>query len=159
MSVRAAQSWPADQGQLIPFAMADGRQADGGRRRIVRMIVRRCLRDLVLGAVIAGLAACAGTARSASAHEFVAAIYAVHVGPNQGFALDADADFRRYFEPALAARMIRAAHEAWDNRNRAWLDDDVFVDAEAWSFTAAHVAIARRGRHRAIAIVTPRSSR
>jgi hypothetical protein len=118
------------------------------------MIVRHCLRNLMLGALIAGPAACAGAARGASAHDFVAAIYAEHVGANEGFALDAAADFRRYFEPALAERMIRAAHRASDKRDRAWLDYDVFVDAKRWSFTAAHVAIARRGLRRAIAIVT-----
>ena len=118
------------------------------------MIFARLGSNLVLGAVAAGLAASAGAARAGSAHDFVAAIYAEHIGPNEGFVLDTDADFRRYFEPALAERMIRAALEAWDKRDRAWLDYDVFVDARVWSFTAAHVAIMPHGPRRAVATVT-----
>lgn len=89
-----------------------------------------------------------------SAHDFVDAIYAAHAGPREGFALDANDDFRRYFEPALAARMIRAAHQAADRHDHAWLDHDVFVDATTWSFATAHVAVAPRGPQRAIATVT-----
>jgi hypothetical protein len=127
--------------------MQDGIQCRRRRR------VRR-LRNLALGILVAGLAARDGEARASSAHDFVAAIYAAHIGPNEGFALDADADFRRYFEPVLAELMIRAAHEASDKRERAWLASDVFVDAKAWSFTAAHVAIVSRGPGRAVATVT-----
>jgi hypothetical protein len=118
------------------------------------MIVRRRLRNVAMGLLVAGLAARDGAARASSAHDFVAAIYAAHGGPNEGFALDTDADFRRYFEPALAGRMIRAAHAAAEKHDRAWLDHDVFVDAKAWSFTGAYVAIVSHGPHRAVATVT-----
>jgi hypothetical protein len=129
MGVCAAPCWPADPSQLIPFAMADGSSVRTPPDE--RMIVRHCLRNLMLGAFIAGLTACAGTARAASAHDFIAAIYAAHVAANEGFALDADADFRRYFEPALAERMIRAARRVSEKGDRAWLDYDVFVDPSA----------------------------
>jgi hypothetical protein len=55
-----------------------------------------------------GLGATGGAACEPGAHAFVARIYADHVDPNEGFALDADRDLRRYFEPAPAERMIRA---------------------------------------------------
>ena len=96
----------------------------------------------------------ASAAHRKSAYDFVARIYALHGGPNEGFALDADDDFRRYFEPALASRMIRDAHNAWEKRNRARLDHDVFVDAASWLLTRVNVAVASAAPRRAVATVT-----
>ncbi len=92
--------------------------------------------------------------RRRGAHDFVAAIYAAHIGPNEGFALDGDDDFRRYFEPALADGMIRDAHDAAARHDRARPGYDVFVDADRWSLKSVRVAIAPHGPRRALATVT-----
>jgi hypothetical protein len=115
---------------------------------------RRFIGQLAAAVLGLGLAATGAVAREPGAHAFVVQIYADHIGPNEGFALDTDRDFRRYFEPALAERMIRDAHDAWNKRDRARLDYDVFVDASSWSFKTVRVAIAPHGPRRAVAAVT-----
>jgi hypothetical protein len=178
MIARAAPCWPAGKlhrirGGAAPednermsrrsgyrFADKDMRQGlnlgnpAGGAGILMAQSVARTLAvgGLVLGLLSASSAP--GMAREQSARAFVEHIYALHIGPNEGFGLDSDADYRRWFEPALAAGMIRDARDAWDKRDRARLNHDVFVDSDSWLLTRVNVAVAPVTPRRAIATVT-----
>lgn len=119
-------------------------------------MARSVARTLAAGGLALGLLSASlvpGATREQSARPFVERIYALHVGPNQGFGLDSDADYRRWFVPALAARMIRDAHDAWDRRDRARLNHNVFVDGDSWLLTRVNVAVAPVTPRREVAAV------
>jgi hypothetical protein len=102
------------------------------------MITRR---KLFMGGCIC-IALAAGRVRAAepSAKSFVEAIYAAYKGKDSnGILLDTDAAVRRYFEPKLAALMIKARKEARGEIGK--LDFDPFIDAQDWEIDAVNVAI------------------
>jgi hypothetical protein len=120
-------------------------------------MVRCVAQALAAGALALGLlssSSAPGMARQQSARAFVEHIYALHVGPNEGFGLDSDADYRRWFAPAFAGRMIRDAHDAWDKRDRARLNHDVSVDGDSWLLARVNVAVVPVTQRRAVATVT-----
>jgi hypothetical protein len=110
-------------------------------------------RKTLLGAILAILAGGAQAADS-SAHDFVAAIYNTYVGKNgNGVALDNEAIVRRYFEPSLAALILKDQKEAARRNEVGALDFDPFVDAQDWDIAAFTVAVSDAGADKATATV------
>jgi Protein of unknown function (DUF3828) len=115
------------------------------------MIARRSF----LVALWIGLAlACVGAmAAEPSATSFVEAIYAPYkIKDGQGIPLDSDAALKRYFEPRLAALIIK-------DRNKAagelpTLDTDPFIDAQDWDISAVDIAVRDTGADKASATVS-----
>jgi len=65
-------------------------------------------RSFLAGAVAAVLLPAAAHAQDASAKAFLDAIYKAYIGKDtKGIALDSDAALRRYFEPSLAAAIVK----------------------------------------------------
>jgi hypothetical protein len=91
-------------------------------------------RNIVLLGVLGAAAAIArARAADASAQAFIAAIYNAYKGKSgNGISLDSDAIIRRYFEPALAARMIKDRKDAADRGEAPTLSGDPFVDSGEW---------------------------
>jgi hypothetical protein len=111
----------------------------------------RTRRELILSA--AGAAA-AGPALAAepSPHDFVAAIYDAYKGKDaHGRPLDDDDAIRRYFEPKLAAAMIKDRRAA--ARQVGTLDFDPFVDAQDWEIASFDIAVNDAGPGKASATV------
>jgi hypothetical protein len=115
------------------------------------MIARRSF----LVALWIGLAlACVGAmAAEPSATSFVEAIYAPYkIKDGQGIPLDSDAALKRYFEPRLAALIIK-------DRNKAagelpTLDMDPFIDAQDWDISAVDIAVRDTGADKASTTVS-----
>jgi hypothetical protein len=110
-------------------------------------------RKTLLGAI---LAIVAGRAQAAdtSAHDFVAAIYNTYVGKNgNGVALDNEAIVRRYFEPSLAASILKDQKNAAQRNEVGALDFDPFVDAQDWDIPAFTAAVSDAGADRATVTV------
>lgn len=77
-----------------------------------------------------------------SAHDFVAAIYDTYVSKDRnGLALDSDAKVRRYFEPSLAAMILKDRKQAARRGEVGLLDFDPFVDAQDWDISDLAIAI------------------
>jgi hypothetical protein len=96
----------------------------------------------MLGAACAAIAAPAFAADQA-ATAFVTAIYASYKGKNaKGIRLDNAAGIRRYFEPSLAALMIKDQKDASHRHEVPSLDGDPFVDAQDWDIAAVNIAVA-----------------
>jgi hypothetical protein len=92
-------------------------------------------RTLVLGA--AGVAVSTQLlAAEISALEFVAEIYNGYKGNDSpGHALDSERVIRRYFEPSLAALMVKDQKAAAKRGEVGLLDFDPFVDAQEWEIS------------------------
>jgi hypothetical protein len=98
-------------------------------------------RTIILGA--ACVAAAGPTlAADPEAAAFVTSIYAAYKGKNaKGIRLDTDANLRRYFEPSLAALMIKDQKDAARRHDAPNLDGDPFVDAQDWDIAAFDIAV------------------
>jgi hypothetical protein len=100
-------------------------------------------RNIVLLGVLGAAAAIArARAADASAQAFIAAIYNAYKGKSgNGISLDSDAIIRRYFEPTLAARMIKDRKDAADRGEAPTLSGDPFVDSGDWDIEAFDIAV------------------
>ena len=89
-----------------------------------------------------------------SARELVTAIYDTYKGKDaRGDPLDDDAAILRYFEPKLAAAMIRDRRAAARRKEVGTLDFDPFVDAHDWEIAAFDIAVSDAGLGKASATV------
>lgn len=100
----------------------------------------------------------AGITRAAAADEtaksFVIAIYEPYKGKAaKGVVLDTDAAIRRYFEPDLAALIIKDRKSAARRKEVPILDGDPFIDAQDWEIAAVDIAVTDIAPGRARAMV------
>jgi Protein of unknown function (DUF3828) len=114
------------------------------------MLTRRAI---MLGSI------CAATARRASAADqsaqtFVAGIYDAYKGKNgNGHPLDNERIIRRYFEPSLAAAILKDQRAAARRQEVGTLDFDPFVDAQDWDIDTFDIAVSDAGPDKAAATV------
>jgi len=107
------------------------------------MVTRRRLVAALTLAVPLGLLAPSGAALAdADAKVFLEKIYAAYKGKNsKGVRLDKDAVLRLYFEPTLAALMIKDRKEAAKRGDVPELDGDPFLDAQDWEIGPVAITI------------------
>jgi hypothetical protein len=115
------------------------------------MIARRSfLVALWIGLALASVGAMAA---DPSATSFVEAIYAPYkVRDGKGIPLDSNAALKRYFEPRLAALIIKDRKKAGGELST--LDMDPFIDAQDWDISAVDVAVRDTGAEKASATVS-----
>src|SRR6204780_3803557 len=115
-------------------------------------------RTIILGAFsMAGGKPAFAAAPAATA--FVTAIYAAYKGKNaNGIRLDTEANIRRYFEPSLAALMIKDQKDAARRHDAPNLDGDPFVDAQDWDIAAFDIAVTDTVNNAATATVKFRNA-
>jgi hypothetical protein len=117
------------------------------------MIARRIFL-VALGIGIA-LAPIGAIAADPSATSFVEAIYAPYqVKDGKGNPLDSDAAVKHYFEPRVAALIIRDRNKAAKRGDVSTLDMDPFIDAQDWDISAVDVAVRDTGAEKAVATVS-----
>lgn len=93
-------------------------------------------------------------AADASAGAFVAAIYDAYVGKNgNGIALEGDQIVNRYFEPSLAALILKDQKDAERRKEVGALNFDPFVDAQDWDIAAFNVVMDVKGSDKTSATV------
>ena len=117
------------------------------------MIARRSfLMALWIGLALASVGAMAA---EPSATSFVEAIYAPYkVKDGKGSPLDSDAAVKRYFEPRLAALIIKDRNKAAKRGDVSTLEMDPFIDAQDWDISAVDVAARDTGAEKASATVS-----
>jgi hypothetical protein len=117
------------------------------------MITRR---DLVLAAVLTAACAPAGAAAAdAAAKAFLEKIYAAYRGKNsKGIPLDSDAMLQRYFEPKLAALMIKDRKDAQKRGDVPELDSDPFINGQDWEIGPVDIVLRDTAPDKASATVT-----
>jgi hypothetical protein len=98
-------------------------------------------RNLTLGVACAVIAAPV-LAADASALAFVTGIYNAYQGKNsEGHPLDGKHAIRRYFEPSLAALMVKDQKIAARRGEVGLLDGDPFIDAQDWDISNLDIAV------------------
>src|SRR5262249_23016382 len=94
-------------------------------------------------------------AADVTATAFVTKIFDAYKGKNsKGISIDTDADIRRYFEPSLAAIIIKDRKDADRRKEVPTLDGDPFVDAQDWEISALNIAVTDAPPDKAVATVT-----
>jgi hypothetical protein len=82
------------------------------------------------------------TAADASALAFVTDIYSAYNGKDaKGHPLDDERAIRRYFEPSLAALMVKDQKIAAKRGEVGLLDFDPFIDAQDWEISNIDIAV------------------
>jgi hypothetical protein len=114
------------------------------------MLLRLCS----LLASIAMFAAPAAHAADPAALAFVDGIYRQYRNSDApGVDTGSEESLRRYFEPGLAALLLKDAEEANRKDEAPKLDGDPFVDAQDWRITDVKIALADTGKDRILATV------
>jgi uncharacterized protein DUF3828 len=91
-----------------------------------------------------------------SAKPFVESIYAAYKGKDsKGISLETDAAVRRYFDPKLAALIIKDREDAQGEVGK--LGSDPFIDAQDWQIDAVDVTIRAIAPDKAVATVSFKS--
>src|SRR5436853_423262 len=104
------------------------------------MITRRNLLPAAL--VCSAIATATAGAGDTSAKGFVEAIYAAYQGKDQnGISLGREAVVKRYFEPNLAALIIRDDKAAARRGEVPKLDGDPFIDGQDWQVDSFNIAV------------------
>jgi hypothetical protein len=109
--------------------------------------------------LLAMLFAAPGQARAAgqSPEAFLHAIYGHYIGDPAkalGLPLDTHAKIRRYFEPSLAALIIKDQDAAAKRGEPPALDGDPFVDAQDWRIAAVDIRVQNAGDGKATGVVS-----
>jgi hypothetical protein len=101
-----------------------------------------------------GIVTASAVAGDAAATSFVTKIYDAYKGKNtKGIALNNDAQIRRYFEPPLAALIIKDENSAARRHEVGTLDGDPFVDAQDWEISTFDIAVNDVAPGKAVATV------
>ena len=108
-------------------------------------------REMVAAAFASGLLPVAGAnAADPAARSFLTSIYNSYKGKNgNGVRLDSEAAIKHYFEPALAALIIKDQKEAEGRGEVPALDADPFVDAQDWEIASFDIAVEDTGPSKA----------
>jgi len=98
-------------------------------------------RNLTLG-VASAVIAMPARAGDASALAFVTGIYNAYKGKDsKGHPLDGERAIRRYFEPSLAALMVKDQKIAARRGEVGLLDGDPFIDAQDWDISNLDITV------------------
>jgi Protein of unknown function (DUF3828) len=111
---------------------------------------------LLVCIICTGLGVVGVSAAEPSAKSFVEGIYAAYKGKDaRGVSLESDAAVRRYFEPKLAALIIKDRKDARGEVGK--LGADPFIDAQDWEIDAVDIAIREIAPDKASATVSFKS--
>jgi hypothetical protein len=116
---------------------ANGRARRWGRTTGAAVITRR---HFVFASALTAWAPTALADPAAKA--FLEKIYAAYKGKSsKGILLDSDAKLRLYFEPKLAALMIKDRKDAAKRGDVPELDGDPFINAQDWEIGPVDIAV------------------
>jgi hypothetical protein len=105
--------------------------------------------------VICGFAAAPVAAADAAATAFVTKIYDAYKGEgSKGISIADEAAVRRYFEPSLAAAIVKDEKAAARRHDAPTLDSDPFIAAQDWDIPAIDIAVTDAPPDKAVATVS-----
>jgi hypothetical protein len=108
----------------------------------------------VMGDVTGGISQSLAAAPADAAKAFVTKIYDAYKGKNsKGVSIGTEAAIRTYFDPALAALIIKDEQAAAKRKEVRALDFDPFVDGQEWELSEVNVAVSQALPDKAVATV------
>jgi hypothetical protein len=94
-------------------------------------------------------------AADATAKAFVTRIYDAYKGKNsKGVSIESEAAIKSYFEPALAALIIKDEKDAAKRKQVPTLEFDPFVDGQEWELSDVNIAVNDAPPNKAVATVS-----
>ena len=100
------------------------------------------------------IAAVPAVAANAAATAFVTKIYDAYKSKNsRGISIETEAAIRTYFEPSLAATIIKDQKAAAKRKEVPSLEADPFVDSQEWQVSDLNVAVSDASPDKAVATV------
>jgi hypothetical protein len=100
-------------------------------------------------------AAAPAAAGDAAATAFVTKIYDAYKGKDsKGVSIVGEAAIRRYFEPSLAAVIVKDEKAAARRHDVPTLESDPFIDAQDWEISAIDIAVTDVPPDKAVATVS-----
>jgi hypothetical protein len=109
----------------------------------------------IWGALTPGMAAPPAGAPDATAKAFVAKIYDAYKGKNsKGVSIEAEAAIKSYFEPSLAALIIKDEKDAARRKQAPALEFDPFVDGQEWEMSDVSITVSDAPSNKAVATVS-----
>jgi Protein of unknown function (DUF3828) len=106
------------------------------------MITRRRFACASIAVLVAVLAPSPAARADAAAKAFLEKIYAAYKGKkSKGILLDNDAEIRLYFEPSIAALMIKDENQAAKRHEVPQLEGDPFLGAQDWEIGPVEITV------------------
>jgi uncharacterized protein DUF3828 len=101
------------------------------------------------------IAVAPAAAANAAAMAFVTKIYDAYKGKNsRGISIETEAAVRSWFEPSLAATIIKDQKAAAKRKEVPSLEADPFVDSQEWELSGVHIAVSDAPPDKAVATVS-----
>jgi hypothetical protein len=115
-----------------------------------------CPLAMTFGPIILGaMTVQPATAADATAKLFVTKIYDAYKGKSsKGISIETEAAIRSYFEPALAALIIKDEKDAAKRKQVPTLEFDPFIDGQEWELSDLYIAVSDAPPNKAVATVS-----
>jgi Protein of unknown function (DUF3828) len=114
--------------------------------------------DMIWGDMTPGvrsMAAQPAATADATAKAFVTKIYDAYQGKNsKGVSIGTEAAIKSYFEPALAAQIIKDEKDAAKRKQAPTLEFDPFIDGQEWELSDVNIAVNDAPPNKAVATVS-----
>jgi hypothetical protein len=128
--------------------------------RRATLFTAACVLAMTVGSMIWGtetpaVAAPPAPAPGATAKAFVTKIYDAYKGKNsKGISIETESAIRSYFEPALAALIIKDTKDAAKRKQEPTLEFDPFIDGNEWELSDVNIAVNDAPPNKAVATVS-----
>jgi hypothetical protein len=123
-------------------------------RRIL-IFTAACALAVTAGFISRSMAAAPVVTADATAKTFMTKIYDAYKGKNsKGISIASEAEIQRYFEPSLAALIIKDEKAAAKRKDAPSLDFDPFIDGQEWELSDVNVAVSDAPPDKAVATVS-----
>jgi hypothetical protein len=112
--------------------------------------------DLGIGDLgIRGMAAAPAMAADSTAKAFVTKIYDAYKGKSsKGISIESETAIKSYFEPTLAALIIKDEKAAAKRKEVPALEFDPFIDGQEWELSELNIAVSETPPNKAVATVS-----
>jgi hypothetical protein len=118
-------------------------------RRAILFTAACTFGPIIWGAMTPAMAA------DANAKAFVTKIYDTYKGKNsKGTSIETEAAIRSYFEPSLAALIIKDGKDAAKRKQVPTLEFDPFIDGQEWELSDVSIAVNDAPPNKAVATVS-----
>jgi hypothetical protein len=124
-------------------------------RRAILFTAASTFGPMICGTITPAMATQPVLAADATAKAFVTKIYDAYKGKNsKGISIETEAAIRSYFEPSLAALIIKDEKDAAKRKQVPALEFDPFIDSQEWELSDVGIAVNGAPPNKVVATVS-----